>query len=106
VGAQGPQGLPGIIPAPAVPRIESVAITQLGTLSAGVAWTTVPECSGIIKYGTTAALGSSAVANNLATTDHFVVVSGLSTRKHYFYQVTSVCGGVTISSGIRSFNTK
>lgn len=88
------------------PRITSVGVMNITTTTAYVAWTTDPECSGLVQIGVTPDLGRSVTANNLATTDHAVIVGSLVTRTHYFYKVVSVCSGTAIQSTLRSFNTK
>jgi hypothetical protein len=88
------------------PRIEHPAVSYLTTTTATIAWVTTPECSGKVEYGTTASLGQTVAANNLVTTDHWAKLSNLLTRTHYSYRVVSVCGAATVTSAIRSFNTK
>ncbi len=88
------------------PLITSVGVMNITTTTVYIAWTTQPECSGVVQIGATPDLGRSVTANNLATTDHAVIVGSLLTRTHYFYKVVSVCGGTTVQSSTRSFNTK
>ena len=88
------------------PCISSLTVADITTTSVAISWATNPECSGTIFWGTTSELGKIVVANNLATTDHWARVYGLTTRTHYFFKVSSVCGGTTVTSDLRSFNTK
>ena len=119
-GVPGPQGLPGPIgpqgpPGPSgtsacvPPCITFVGVPSITTTTASIMWSTDPECSGKVLWGTTADLPKVTAANNLGTQDHFAVLAGMLSRTHYFYQVVSVCGpgtGVEIRSQIRSLNTK
>jgi hypothetical protein len=113
-GPAGPKGDPGPAGAGACtpPCIVAIGVTSITTTTASIMWSTNPEASGKVLWGTTAALGKVTVANNLATADHFVILTGLVARTHYFYQVVSVCPnigtsvGSEIKSEIRSFNTK
>jgi fibronectin type 3 domain-containing protein len=93
-----------------VATIPQAAITQAGvsyltTTTAAIAWVTSVECSGVVQWGTTS-LTKTSTANNLGTTDHFMLLTGLTSRTHYQYQVSGTCQGVPIQSSLRSFNTK
>jgi hypothetical protein len=81
-------------------------VSDIKTNAATIVWATQQECSGKVSYGTAEPLNLSASANNLGTTDHLAVLTGLLSRSHYLYRVTGVCAGVSIQSGLRSFNTK
>ena len=88
------------------PRIEWLGVMNLTATTAYISWTTSTDCRGSVQIGTAEPLARTVVANNLGTTDHAVIVGALASRTHYLYRVVSVCGAVTVQSGIRSFNTK
>jgi hypothetical protein len=71
-----------------------------------IAWTTNPECSGRVAYGTAEPLTLTVIANNLATSDHLASLTGLKARTHYIYKIYGDCAGVGIQSDTKSFNTK
>jgi hypothetical protein len=117
VGIAGPQGIQGpqgpIGPAgPAgsgactPPCITSAGVTSLTQVMAVIAWTTNPECSGRVAYGTSEPLALTVVANNLATSDHLAALTGLKARTHYLYRIYGDCAGAAIQSETKSFNTK
>jgi hypothetical protein len=93
-------------PLPSSPQITMIAATSILTTQAVIAWTTDVDCSGTVLYGTDPARLLAVVANNLGTTDHLATIGPLVSRTHYVYKVQSVCSGVTITSQVRSFNTK
>jgi hypothetical protein len=89
------------------PLLAYAIVNGLTTTSATVAWVTTADCSGTVTYGLAAdQLNKYVVANNLGTTDHLAIISGLLTRTHYFYQVSGACGTNTFTGPVRSFNTK
>jgi hypothetical protein len=107
-GPQGPAGPAGECncTSPAT-GVQWIMATDISTTAATIAWTTRPECSGVVNWGTTPSFGKTATANNLATTDHLYRITGLSARTHYFYEVRGVCAGVPDAvSDLRTFNTK
>lgn len=93
-------------PAQTGPQFTMIAASAITATDATIAWTTDVDCSGTVLYGTDPARLLAAVANNLGTTDHLARIAPLITRTHYFYKVQSVCSGTTITSPVRSFNTK
>jgi hypothetical protein len=113
-GIQGPIGLAG--PAGsgvcAPPCISFVGVPSITTTTASIIWQTDPACSGKVLYGATADLPKTGVANNLGVIDHFMLLTSLIPRTHYFYQAVSLCpgagtgAGTEIRSAVRSFNTK
>ena len=105
-GPPGPQGIPGSGGACTPPCITSVGLSLITTNSASIMWSTDPECSGAVFWNTTPILTKSTAANTVATFDHFATISGLVTRTRYYYQVSSVCGGVEVKSAVRTFTTK
>jgi hypothetical protein len=88
------------------PAITQLIVTSLSSTAATIAWVTNSDCNGTILYGIDPARWLSVKSNNLGTTDHIVSITGLVARTHYFYKAQSLCGGKTIESEIRSFNTK
>jgi hypothetical protein len=93
-------------PAPTSPQFTMIAASQISATDATIVWTTDVDCSGTILYGTDPARLLAVAANNLGTTDHLARIAPLVSRTHYVYKVQSVCAGATITSPVRSFNTK
>lgn len=94
---------PPPLPGPAITIMIASSIT---TTSATITWVTNTDCSGTILYGTDPQRLLSLKANNLGTTDHLGVITGLLPKTHYFYKARSTCGEKNIETDIRSFNTK
>jgi hypothetical protein len=88
------------------PIITSIFASSILTTEATIVWTTSSECSGIALYGLIPSQLFAVSSNNLGTTDHLSRITGLKPRTHYIYKVQSICGGQTVESEIRSFNTK
>lgn len=98
-----------VLPAPPAstsPMFTSIGVSSVSATDATIAWTTDVDCSGTVLYGTDPSRLLAVTANNLGTTDHLARIAPLTTRTHYVYKVQSVCAGVTITSPVRSFNTK
>jgi hypothetical protein len=89
-----------------LPVISSISVSSILTTEAIVIWTTSSECSGIALYGLIPSQLFAISSNNLGTTDHLSKLTGLKPRTHYVYKVQSTCGGQTVESDLRSFNTK
>ena len=102
IGPAGPAGSGACTP----PCIVSAGVTSLTQVMAVIAWTTNPECSGRVAYGTAEPLALTVVANNLGTTDHLAAIPNLKARTHYLYRIYGECAGVAIQSETKSFNTK
>ena len=94
-----------IVPGP-VPIILQQSVSAISSSSATITWVTSEACSGTVLYGSGGTLTKTVVANNLGTTDHLAVLSGLASRTHYEYKVQSVCNDKNVESQIRSFNSK
>lgn len=97
--------------ASATPQAPSLAITQGPTVSAGrtsavINWTTNAASSSVVAYGTTSSRLNQTVANSSLVTSHSLTLNSLSSRRTYYYKVSSSAGGVTVSSTIRSFRTQ
>jgi fibronectin type 3 domain-containing protein len=88
------------------PDITQLSVSSVTATTATIVWVTTVDCSGTVLYGTEPARLFAVKANNLGTTDHLAVISGLAPRTHYFYKAQSGCGDKTIESTLRSFNTK
>jgi hypothetical protein len=88
------------------PDIVQLNVSSVSSTAATIVWATTADCSGTVLYGTDPSRLLAVKANNLGTTDHLVVITGLTPRTHYFYKAHSVCGEKPLESPIRSFNTK
>jgi hypothetical protein len=87
--------------------ITQLGVSYLTATTAAISWVTSIECSGEVAWGTAAnTLDKKSTGNNLATTDHMVLLSGLPARTHLYYRASGVCQGATIRSELRSFNSK
>jgi hypothetical protein len=86
--------------------ITGIVVSSILLNEATVTWTTNQECSGTLLWGASPESYKTVAANNLGTTDHLARITGLTSRTHYVYNVSSTCDGKTINSENRSFNTK
>jgi predicted phage tail protein len=91
---------------PSGPDITQLTVSSVTPSVATIVWVTNSDCSGTVLYGTDQTRLFAVKANNLGTTDHLAVISGLIPRTHYYFKVQSVCEDKTIESTLRSFNTK
>ena len=92
-------------PAPAA-IISSVASYPVGDTTASILWTTDQNTNSLVKYGTTAAYGSSTILNTSMGLYHVVPLAGLNPGTTYHYSVTSVnAANVSSSSADYTFTT-
>ncbi|MEK7187277.1 MAG: peptidoglycan-binding protein [Patescibacteria group bacterium] len=88
------------------PHISNVQVSQIGTSTARIIWTTNVPTEGDLHYGTSTAYVSSAGKHSVRLIDHVHEVQGLSSDTAYHYQatVTDEAGNTTISKD-RTFRT-
>jgi hypothetical protein len=88
------------------PTISAVQATGLTQNSATVTWTTNEAADSQVKYGTSAAYGSTTTLDATKVTTHSVSISGLSAGTTYHYQVVSKdANGNTATSADATFTT-
>jgi len=71
----------------APPAISAVQVTSIAAASVTIQWTTDELSTSVVRYGPTAAYGSSAFGGT--ATDHTVVLTGLSPGGLYHFRVES-----------------
>lgn len=71
------------------PQISNVAATNITNTSATITWTTNPEGTTQVDYGTTTSYGLSTTLNSSAVTSHSQTITGLSPKTLYHYRVKS-----------------
>lgn len=71
------------------PVISNVVSSNLTSASATITWTTDEQADSQVAYGTTVAYGSLTTLNTAMVTSHSAVVSGLTPKTTYHYQVLS-----------------
>ncbi len=71
------------------PKISNVTSSNVGSVSATIAWTTDESASGTVEYGTTTSYGYSTSASSLATS-HSIILLGLSGDTTYHYRVSAM----------------
>ncbi|MFN8008612.1 MAG: DUF5719 family protein [Terriglobia bacterium] len=89
------------------PVISSIAVSNITSSAATIAFDTDEDSYVQVKYGTSAALGSFTGLTNVSSKLHQVVVSNLSSSTTYFFQVVAndLFGNQAVSE-ISSFKTK
>lgn len=93
-------------PAAAAPdlTLHRVYVTNVREGTFTVTWTTDLPSNAIVRYGTTTALGSSAVDPVSGITTHEVVITGLLPNTTYYFEVES--GGVVNNNGGSYFTAR
>lgn len=88
------------------PLISNIAISNISDINATISWTTNEPSDNQVEYGQTIAYGlSTAVSQNL-TTNHRVVISGLSASSLYHFRVKNRDGAGNLAvSADRTFTT-
>lgn len=79
-------------PAFAAPVISDISIGNVRDTMFTVAWVTSSPVTGTLNYGTTAALGNTAVdvrGTSASGTTHYVTVSGLAPDTSYYFDILS-----------------
>jgi hypothetical protein len=72
------------------PTISDIAVSDIGTSTATISWTTDEPTTGSVSYGTDDTYGASTTAETTATTSHSAVIdTGLSASGTYHYQITA-----------------
>jgi hypothetical protein len=88
------------------PEISDINVTDIGTSSATITWTTNEPADSEIEYGLDDSYGSSASSSDLATS-HSVTLTGLDPDTEYHFRVKSRDGSGNLSvSGGSTFNTE
>jgi peptidoglycan/xylan/chitin deacetylase (PgdA/CDA1 family) len=70
------------------PVISNVASSDITSSSATITWDTDEASNSVVNYGTTTALGSTAL-DNTKVTSHTITLTGLSASTTYYYEVQS-----------------
>ncbi len=84
------------------PVISGLQAVTVGQTTATIQWTTNEAADGLVEYGTTAAYGSAAPLQTALSTDHSVLLQGLSPQTLYHVRVRSrdAAGNTTTSSDV------
>lgn len=86
------------------PTISNTLVV-VGTITAGVAWSTNEASDSLVEYGLTSNLGSSTSSTTLVS-GHAVTLTGLTNRTKYYYRVKSTDASSNLSTGsISDFTT-
>jgi len=89
------------------PVITSVQAEQVADTSALITWTTDEGADSLVDYGTAVATYTASSTNALYNYSHSVVLSNLSVKTKYYFQVTSKdSNGNATSSSEFSFTTQ
>ena len=80
------------------PVISGVAATNVSGTSATITWTTNQASSSQVKYGTTAAYGSTSTLSSSLVTSHSVTLTGLTPGTTYNYAVLSANSAGTLAT--------
>jgi phosphodiesterase/alkaline phosphatase D-like protein len=92
-------------PTPAVPAVSGIVAASITQHSAIITWKTDKLGDSLVRFGPTAALGSTSY-DVFMTLDHTVPVVGLAAGTTYQYKVCSKApGGVEGCSGVAGFTT-
>lgn len=87
------------------PVISNISVTNIGTSSAKINWTTDVAGNGQVMYGTTTSYGSTSALNNTASTTHSVTLTGLNPAALYHFKVSSGNSAGTTTSSDQTFMT-
>jgi hypothetical protein len=82
----------GIIARPLDSFISDVAV-EPGSQSAIVTWTTASNATSQVEYGLTPSYGNLTPLDATETTNHSVLVTGLTPQRRYYFRVLSVANG-------------
>jgi hypothetical protein len=74
-------------------------------ISARISWTTVSPATGLVRYGLSSDLGQEVASGGAGTTEHSVLLSGLTPGTRYYFSAVSESGGVVNTSSLRVFST-
>jgi len=83
------------------PSVSDVRVTNVGSRSATIEWTSNEPAAGLVEYGLTAGYGSATPTETVLSTDHSVTLTGLSPETTYQYRVSSAddLGNLARSTG-------
>lgn len=85
--------------------ITSGPTATAGTTSATIKWVTNAPANSVVYYGTNSSFLFQTVSNNSLVASHSITLNSLSRRRTYYYKVSSVSGGISITSSVKSFRT-
>ncbi len=87
----------GYTPDTTPPVISNILVSSLGSDSATISWDTDEPATTQVNYGLTAGYGSSSPLDSNLTTNHSVVIAGLSQNTGYHFQARSSDGSDNVS---------
>jgi hypothetical protein len=87
------------------PAISNITVTNIGSTTATINWTTDLAGTGQVMYGTTTAYGSTSALNTTASTTHSATLTGLQSGTTYHFAVSSGNSVGTTTSSDQSFIT-
>jgi phosphodiesterase/alkaline phosphatase D-like protein len=89
------------------PRLFFIHVSNIGTSTARIGWTTNERATSQVEYGTTTAYGQTTTLNTNLTFNHPTRLSGLTPNTTYHYRVRSkdAAGNLTTSADY-TFKTK
>lgn len=87
------------------PLISNVQNTSITAVSAKIIWNTDEVANSTLNYGVNTSLGT-VITNSSYTTNHSIILTGLSSNTTYYYNVTS-CDWLNhcTTSGVYNFTT-
>lgn len=91
--------------APLAPVISGISVTNVGTTTATISWSTDVAAAGFVSYGTTTSYGATTTTESTASTTHSVTLSGLSEATLYHFQISQANSGGTATSTDQTFMT-
>ncbi len=94
----------GVYAKPAVAFVNDVAATP-DDISALVTWTTTAPATSLVRYGTTADLGSSSPLVSDNATRHSILIPGLALGTTYYYSAVSANASGEYASPVHAFVT-
>jgi hypothetical protein len=88
------------------PTISDITVSDVGTSTATIGWTTDEPTTGFVSYGTDSSYGASTTVESTASTTHSVTIAGLSASGTYHYQITAAdAAGNSAASTDATFQT-
>ncbi len=85
-------------PTASVPNLSDIAVSNISTSSATVAWKTDEPATSQVLFGTAPNYSASSTLDSTATTTHRVMLSGLSPATLYHFSVQSGLASTTAST--------
>lgn len=87
------------------PVISGISVTDIGTSSATISWTTDGAATSSVHYGTTASYGSSTEMTTTASTSHMVTLTDLMPDTTYHFSIHATNEEGTTMSVDQTFST-